>query len=86
MLLNECFVCDSISSQQSHVTCQSASALREGFQRRYVATQISQQDLRGVFAPLFAELNVEALAETDASSGWLEGEEAEIKQKKQIRN
>lgn len=46
-----------------------------------MATQISPQDLRGVFVPLFAELNVEALVETDASSGWLEGEGAEIKQK-----
>ena len=51
-----------------------------------MATQISQQELPGVFVPLFAELNVEALVETDASSGWLEDEEAEIKQNKQIRN
>ena len=44
-----------------------------------MVTQISQQDLRGVFAPLFAELNVEVRVEIAASSGWLEGEEAEIK-------
>lgn len=44
-----------------------------------MATRISQQDLRGVFAPLFAELDVEVRVETAASSGWLEGEEAEIK-------
>lgn len=44
-----------------------------------MVTQISQQDLRGVFAPLFAESNVEVPVETVASSGWLEGEEAEIK-------
>lgn len=72
---------DLISWQERYViTCQSASALREEFQRRYVATQISQQDPRGVFAPLFAELNVEVRVETVASLGWLEGEEAEIKQ------
>lgn len=45
-----------------------------------MATQISQQDPRGVFAPLVAELNVEVRVETVASLGWLEGEEAEIKQ------
>ena len=45
-----------------------------------MATQISQQDPRGVFVPLFAELNVEVRVETVASLGWLEGEEAEIKQ------
>ena len=45
-------------------------------------TQISLQDLRGVFAPSFVELNEGVRVGIVASSGLLEDEEAEMKKKR----